>query len=120
MASAQPAKRVAGSQWWAVLQRTPLAVNSRNATPPRRFAEGGEKIGVKPAHSVPRASAKILRGSCRLRWARSAAPNGRRGPWPAIQAGAHGATSRARRTTGESGPAAVRLLDREHAIYRAA
>ena len=86
-------------------------------TPPHRFAGGGEKNALAPRrqserarrpHSTPPASAKIPPASCRRRSARSTARSGRRGLLPATQADARAATSRARRTSGGSGPAAIR------------
>ena len=55
----------------------------------------------------PPASAEIRPASCRRRSAQSAAPNGRRGPLPAALFDARAATSRARRTSDGSGPAAA-------------
>jgi hypothetical protein len=78
-------------------------------TPPRRFAGGGGKRGLKTGvNSTPPASAKIPPASCRRRSARSTARSGRRGLLPATQADARAATSRAQRTSGGSGPAAIR------------
>ena len=78
-------------------------------TPPRRFAGGGGKRALKTGvNSTPPASAKIPPASCRRRSARSTARSGRRGLLPATQADARAATSRARRTSGGSGPAAIR------------
>src|SRR5277367_2202838 len=69
-------------------------------TPPHRFAEGGEKSGGSP-HSIPPASAKNPRASCRRRSARSAARNDPRTPFPVVPIDAPAATSRARRTSAE-------------------
>src|ERR1700730_9396964 len=82
--------------------------------PPHRCAEGGEQTAPeeKP-HSIPPASAKIQPRSCRRRWARSGARNDRRGPLPTAPIDARAATIRGRRTTGESGPAAVRPAQSE-------
>jgi len=68
---------------------------------------------VQRSHSVPPASARTPPASCRRRWARSTARNGRRGPLPTAQADARAATSRARRTSGGNGPAAGRPVQWE-------
>ena len=75
-------------------------------------AAGGDEalLATTPfgtAETAPPASAESRPASCRHRSAQSAAPSGRRGPLPAAPADARAATSRARRTSVESGPAAT-------------
>ena len=120
------AKRVVGrGRGWGVLQQAQRQHGHESPrrhppppTPPHRFAGEGRRArrgserradrDPRRSRSIPPASAEIPPASCRRRWARSTARSGRRGPWPATQADARAATSRAPRTSGGNGPAAVR------------
>ncbi len=71
------------------------AGGDRAAASPHRCARGGEL----KRRSTPPGSAEIRRASCRRRSARSAAPSGRRAPWPKVPTGARAASSRGWRTS---------------------
>ena len=60
-----------------------------------------------PRSSRP-GSAEIPPASCRRRSARSEAPSGRTAPWPEVPIDARAASSRARRTSGQTSPEGVR------------
>jgi hypothetical protein len=68
---------------------------------------------ARRSRSIPPGLARIPPESCRRRWAQSIARSGRHGPLPIARADARAATSRGRRTSGGSGPAAGRPVRSE-------
>ena len=133
-------KRVAGRGWgWGVLSAVSIPAwetaeppPTPDPSPPLRGGRGeegaaddadapigdvGQSEPAPRSRSAPPASAKIRPASCRRRSAQSAARSGRHGLLPADRADARAATSRARRTSGGNGPAAVRPVRSEMLIW---